>query len=72
LVTHDPLKQADVVSQVETVWYCLVTVMGCTVVLVAPGQGSMVVKGSAMATPANRAVAAALVLEKRMLNERNE
>lgn len=68
-MVQDPLRQAVVGAQVETSWNCFVTVIGCTELLVAAGQGLMIVRGSATATPANAAVAAAAETEKRILNE---
>jgi hypothetical protein len=48
---HFPRKQADVVEQVDTLWYCRVTVIGSADILVACGHGVIVVRGSATAKP---------------------
>jgi hypothetical protein len=59
-----PFKQVEVGSQVDTDWYCEVTVIGAMVVPVACGQGVMVARGSATATPA---IKAAAETEKRIM-----
>jgi hypothetical protein len=70
LVTQVPRKQAEVVPQVETAWYCSVTVMGEGVEVVTAGQTVMMVKVSwAMAVPAMMAAAATAEAEKRMAKQ---
>lgn len=57
-------------AQVETVWYCSVTVMGVRVGIAA--QGVIVARGSAMAAPAMKAAVATAGAEKRMVKQINE
>lgn len=66
---QDPLKHAEVVAHVDTVWYCLVTVIGAAEVTFCPGHGVIVVKGSAAAAPA---INTAVATEKRIVKECNE
>ena len=66
---QDPRKHADVAEQVETIWCCLVTVIGVAVMLVAVGQGMIVVRGSETAMLASKVAAAR---ERRIVKECKE